>query len=86
MLLIGTSVAAAAQLAERLRLDVERQLKSCSSTQPSVTCSFGVADSTFTSKQSLVGQAEMAVARARKLGQNCVSMVRESPVKISVAA
>ena len=86
MLLVGIPSAGAARLAERLRLGIQRQLQSCSNSQPVVTCSFGVADSLAIANTSLVERAEIAACRSRELGRNCVSIARDYPVKAGIAA
>jgi diguanylate cyclase (GGDEF)-like protein len=86
MLLVGTRSAGAAQLAERLRLEIHRQLESRSSAEPVVTCAFGVADSVAIASASLVERAEIAARHSRELGRNCVSIARDYPVKQGIAA
>jgi diguanylate cyclase (GGDEF)-like protein len=85
MWMTSANSAAAAQLAERLRSDIERQLKSRSSPEAGITCSFGIADSLAGGEQSLVERADAAVYRAQQLGRNCVSIARDS-TNSSVAA
>jgi diguanylate cyclase (GGDEF)-like protein len=83
--IVGTNASSAAQLAERLREDIERQLKSRGNAEASITCSFGVADSLAAGEPSVVERADGAVYRAQQLGRNCVSIARDSTI-ISVAA
>jgi diguanylate cyclase (GGDEF)-like protein len=86
MLLVGSDVTAAAKLGERLRADVERQLQSRSSSEPSITCSFGVADDRTPGNQSLIERAESAAAHAQSIGRNCVSIARDTSASMNLAA
>jgi two-component system, cell cycle response regulator len=86
MLLSGTNSASAAQIAERLRGDVQRRLCSCGGIEMHITCSFGVADTLDGSDGFLIDRANAAAHRARQLGRNCVSMARQPTEKQSAAA
>jgi diguanylate cyclase len=86
MLLMGSSVMAAGQLAERLRADVERQMQSRSHAEPSITCSFGVADDRAPGEQSLIDRTDAVAAHAQSIGRNCVSIARDCSGSMNLAA
>ncbi len=75
ILMPGTASKSAAQIAERLRSEIERQLKFSGSTELHATCSFGVAD-TLSTPQTLVDRADAAACWAKREGRNCVSVSR----------
>lgn len=84
MLLPGTDQTGGAQLADRLRTDVERQLKSLNEIALNVTCSFGLADTRGGSDHSLLDRADSALYCAKKSGRNCVAL--SQPVSLTGAA
>jgi diguanylate cyclase (GGDEF)-like protein len=86
MVLSATNSASAANIAERLRADVQRRLTSCDGVEMNVTCSFGVADTLVASDSSLVYRASSAAHRAKQLGGNCVSIIRQSAERQPAAA
>jgi diguanylate cyclase (GGDEF)-like protein len=76
MLLSGTSSSSAAHIAERLRADVQRQLRSCGGVERKVTCSFGVADTLVATGATLINRTIAAANRAQQRGRNRVSIAR----------
>jgi two-component system cell cycle response regulator len=74
MLLPGTDRAGGGQLADRIRLEIERQLKSCNGIEVNATCSFGLADTRTGSDTSLLERADAALFCAKRSGRNCVSI------------
>ncbi len=74
MLLPGTDQTGGAQLADRMRTEIERQLKIYNEIPLNVTCSFGLSDTRTGSDESLFDRADSALYCAKKSGQNCVAL------------
>jgi two-component system, cell cycle response regulator len=74
MLLPGTDQSGGAQLADRVRAEIERQLADCNGVEVNATCCFGLADTLTGSDTSLVDRADAALFCARRSGRNCISM------------
>jgi diguanylate cyclase (GGDEF)-like protein len=72
ILLPGTSLEDAAQLAERLRVVVEGMALTCRDQTVSVTCSFGVANPGQSVPPSVIELADQALYRAKHSGRNRV--------------
>lgn len=76
MLFQDTNCARAAHIADRLRADVQRRLRSCAGVEMNITCSFGVADTIVAGGATLVDRGNAAAERAIQLGGNRVSIAR----------
>jgi diguanylate cyclase (GGDEF)-like protein len=74
MILCGADQAGGAQLADRMRTEVERQLKALNEIPLNVTCSFGVADTRTGNDESLLDRADSALYSAKGSGRNCVAL------------
>lgn len=74
MLLSGTDQIGGAQLADRMRTEVERQLKTINDIPLNVTCSFGVADTRTGNDESLLDRADSALYSAKGSGRNRVAL------------
>jgi diguanylate cyclase (GGDEF)-like protein len=71
-----TNRAGAAQLADRIRCQVQRDLEQRGSIKLGATCSFGVADSQTDADSSLLDRADAALYRGQLAGRNSVSVSR----------
>jgi diguanylate cyclase (GGDEF)-like protein len=71
-----TNRAAAAQLADRIRCQVQRELQKRGPIIVGATCSFGIADSQTEADSSLLDRADAALYRAQVAGRNSVSVSR----------
>jgi PleD family two-component response regulator len=80
-----TNRAGAAQLADRIRCQVQRDLEQRGSIKLGATCSFGVADSQTDADSSLLDRADAALYRGQLAGRNSVSVSR-SPTTEACAA
>jgi two-component system cell cycle response regulator len=78
LLLPGTSRMGAAKLADRARMEIERQLRHRAGTGIDVTCSFGVSDTQGESDVSILDRADAALHRAKQTGGNKVALSRPS--------
>lgn len=74
LLLPGTDQAGAGHLADRIRAEIERQLKTCNGLTINATCSFGLADTWTGSDTSLLDRADAALYCAKRSGRNCISI------------
>jgi len=78
--------AGAGLLAERLRTQIENQLRTRLGKEVGTTCSFGVADSLVSGDTSLMERAHIALMRAKQNGGNCVSVARPLRKALAKAA
>jgi len=78
LLLPGTSRVGAAKLADRARMEIERQLRRRAGEGIDVTCSFGVSDTQGESDASVLDRADAALHRAKQSGGNKVALSRPS--------
>lgn len=76
ILVSSANGAAAALVAERLRREVQRQLRARKGRATHVTCSFGVADTIHGDSATLIDRADAALCGARLAGCNCVFLAR----------
>lgn len=68
ILTIGINGAGAVLVADRLRRDVKRRMRSRNSDSVPLTCSFGIADTHFAEAATIVNRAEVAIVDARLAG------------------
>jgi two-component system cell cycle response regulator len=71
-----TSRAGAAQLADRIRCQIQEQLQRGPVVDQGCTCSFGIADSHSDGDCSLLDRADAALYRAQLTGRNSISVSR----------
>lgn len=79
----------AAQMADRLRQEIETQLRTANGTTLAATCSFGVADTVIASGDVLIERAAAALLRGKKSGRNNVFVAQisgEEPQEVLAAA
>jgi diguanylate cyclase (GGDEF)-like protein len=69
----------AANLADRIRRDIERQVFCSDHGAIQITCSFGVADTLASSNLSVLEAADVALARSKENGGNDVTMAPANP-------
>jgi diguanylate cyclase (GGDEF)-like protein len=86
ILSIGINRSSAAQMAERLRGEVERQCATRSGVDMPVTASFGVADTLVATGIEIFARADNALERAKRVGRNSVSIARDSSTTTTAAA
>jgi diguanylate cyclase (GGDEF)-like protein len=86
ILMGGADRTTAARLADRLRSEIERQLKTRGGVDLNVTCSFGVADTQGAVDETLIARADTATFRAKQIGRNCVSAARRAGAETATAA
>ena len=68
--------AGAGSFADRVCLEIRQQLAVVRDREVGTTCSFGVADTLVAGDTSLLERADLALARAKQNGGNCVSIAR----------
>lgn len=76
ILVAGTNRAGAARIADRVRGEIERQLRVRGPVEMNVTCSFGVSDTLVAAEEALLELADSASHRAKKCGRNTVAIAR----------
>ncbi len=86
ILVSGTDRRAAAQLAQRLCAEIQRQCALVHDQEVGLTCSFGVADTSIAGEQSLVERADISMTRAKQNGPCTVSIARPLRSKLPTAA
>jgi diguanylate cyclase (GGDEF)-like protein len=85
LLLPGTSRVGAAKLADRARMEIQRQLRHRAGQAIDVTCSFGVTDTQGENDTWILDRADAALHRAKQSGGNKVATSRPSPAAGYVA-
>lgn len=81
-----TNRAGAAQLADRIRCQIQRELQKRGSIALGATCSFGIADSQTDGDSSLLDRADAALYRGQLAGRNSVSVSRPPSTSEACAA
>jgi diguanylate cyclase (GGDEF)-like protein len=76
LLLPATSRAGAAKLADRARMEIQRQLRHRAGQGIDVTCSFGITDTQGESDTWIIDRADAALHRAKQSGGNNVATSR----------
>jgi len=77
-LLPDTNRAGAAQLADRIRCETQKQLRQRGAITVEGTCCFGVADNQVDGDSSLLDRADAALCRSQLAGRNSISVSRPS--------
>src|SRR5665213_377387 len=85
-LLPGIDGAGAGSLADRARVEIEKQLLEVDGVRVNATCSFGIADTHSGSESSLLDRADAALLSAKHAGRNRVSAIETKSRKINVRA
>ena len=86
ILLPGANQADAFLLAEKIRAEIEQQLKNCNGIEICATGSFGVAEMRGEYDSALVECAEAALCVAKRLGRNSISVSRLKTAESRTAA
>jgi two-component system, cell cycle response regulator len=86
LLVTGANRAAAANLAERLRTGLQRQLSPHSGVNKHLTCSFGISDTLVVEETAIVERADAALRGNRATVGNCVMIAQAEGNKLYAAA
>ncbi len=86
LLISGANGAAAALVADRLRREIERQLRARNGRATRITCSFGVADTTYGDSATLIDRADAELFGARRAGFNSIFVAPSARDVLSAVA